>query len=70
MKEQKLNIKFIEGEFQRVTINKNDIIIISYPGILSKQSTDNLKEQAQRIFPDNNILVLDNNMKIGAMSLD
>ena len=61
-------INLIEGEFQRVTVGPNDVIVITFPQTLSQAAIVSTKAQSRGLFPDNKILIIDNGGKIGVMA--
>lgn len=60
-------ITFIEGEFQRLQVDKDDVIVLSYPGALSEAALACLQESFKKQFPGRKCLILENGMKLGVM---
>jgi len=60
-----MEIKFLEVEFQRMAIGKNDTIVISAPALLTGEQMHHLEEQAKSTFPEQKIIILDGGLKIG-----
>ena len=65
---EELNIKFIEGEFQRVVIAKDDILVLSYPGHLSPDAWGRIRARIHREFPKLKVLLLEEGMKAGVIA--
>lgn len=65
---EELNIKFIEGEFQRVVIGQDDILVLSYPGQLSPDAWGRIRATIHRHYPKLKLLLLEEGMKAGVIA--
>lgn len=61
-------IRFIEGQFSRVSLDEKDIIIISHQEHLSMNELEILKTKATEAFPGLHIIILDGGLTIGALT--
>lgn len=62
-----MDVRFIESEFQRVCVGKGDVIILSYPGSLSRDAIGNIQKIAEQTFPGHKIIILEEGLKIGVV---
>jgi len=63
-------IRFIECQFQRISINSGDVVVITCPQRLTKDVFARIHAQAEKIFTGNKILILSDGVKIGAMGAE
>lgn len=58
-------IRFIEGEFQRVVVNKGDVIVIHVPKPIPQQVAELIMQQARQVFGTDKVIILDSGAKLG-----
>jgi hypothetical protein len=63
-------IKIIEGQFQRVAVGRHDIIVLTYPDVLSAKARDAIRRQVRKHFPDHKILIVEDGLKLGVIHKD
>lgn len=61
-------IRFIERQFQKVSVGADDVIVLQYPSVLSDKAYERIIGRVGRQFPDHTILILEEGMTIGVMS--
>ena len=52
------------GDMQKVTVSKTDTLVFTIDAVLSANQAASLKKHFKEIFPDNKILILDNEMEL------
>ncbi len=68
MKDESVNICFVEGEFQRVSVGPDDVIVLSCPEDITQEVTLHIKGILERKFPGHKCLILPNGMELKAMA--
>ncbi len=63
-------IRFIEGEFQRVSLGPDDVVVLMHPERISRDMIIRLGRHMEVMFPGRKCVVLEEGMKIGAMGPD
>lgn len=61
-------VQLIEGNFSRIRVRAQDVIVITSPHILSPDANKNILETLRGIFPGNKVLILDERYQIGVMA--
>jgi len=65
------NVKFMDCEIMKLTLKPNDIIILSYPGALSREASNNIMDIMRgvidRVKLDNEIIILEEGLKLGIL---
>ena len=61
-------VRFVEGEFQRVVVGKDEVIVVMIPNQLTDSMITRLRSQLQRVFPHQECIVLEEGAKIGAVA--
>lgn len=59
-------IRFL-GDVQKLSLESEDIVIISVPGHLSEDDRARIRADISMAIPDNKVIVLTDGMKIGVM---
>lgn len=61
-------VQLIEGNFSRIRVRAQDVIVITAKGKVSDQLRQVILDQLRPMFPGNKILVLDEGFQIGVMA--
>ena len=61
-------IRLVEGEFQRVVLGADDVIVVTVPGRISDKQIAFITDQLKRVFEGRKVLILEGGAKIGAMA--
>jgi hypothetical protein len=61
-------VQLIEGNFSRIRVRAQDVVVIASPHILSPDAHKNILETLRGIFPGNKVLILDERYQIGVMA--
>ena len=60
-------IRLIEGEFQRVVVGENEVIVLTIVHALSDAARHRMHHLLKDVFPNQKCLILEEGMKIGAI---
>lgn len=61
-------VQLYEGEFRRVRVRKQDVILITTPKVLEEKDKGDTIRCVQSIFPGNRVLLLDDGMAVQVMA--
>ena len=60
-------IRFVEVQFQRVSLGPTDVIILSWPRRMSDREHEWVQHAVERAFGKRRVLILEDGAQIGAM---
>ena len=61
-------IRLLEGQFQRVTVGPDDIMIVSFPKALSGYERHRVCDRMESIFQGRRVLILESGIQVGVLS--
>jgi hypothetical protein len=63
-------VRFLEVPFQRLTVKPDEVILIKYPGRLTKDAHANVVDSAKRAFGTQRVVVLDVGMEVNVVKVE
>lgn len=60
-------IRIVEGEISAVRLQPGDVVVLMHPGRLSAAAVRHLREAFEPLFPDNEVAVLEEGMRLGVV---
>lgn len=61
-------VQLIEGNFSRIRVRAQDVVIITSPHAISLDTSKHITQVLREMFPGNKVLILDEGYQIGVMA--
>lgn len=61
-------VQLIEGNFSRVRVRAQDVVVVLSPRTVSQETANQITKTLREMFPGNKILILDDGYEIGVLA--